>query len=185
MKKNNAMTTQRSNKNRGRKKMTPQQKLLSAVRRNKPYEAAKAIKEGADVNKHGEFEETPLHVAASFASYKAMRVLLKHGADVDADQRHNKTPLRYAVDRLYYEKDDASFLMKIKTIRELLAAGANEEAFDLELYTPKSEACVFAYMQSYERFKEHMMKVCPQDLVAEVIGLFTADKDLDGEQESY
>lgn len=164
------------------RKMTPQQKLISAVRRNKPYEVAKAIKEGADVNKHGEFEETPLHVAASFASYKATRVLLKHGAEVDADQKHRKTPLRYAVDRLYYEKDDTSFLMTIKTIRELLSAGANEEAFDLELDTPKSEACVLANLYANDRFRKQVLSL--GRIGYEVIGLFTCDEDLESTQES-
>lgn len=164
--------------------MTPQQKLISAVRRDKPYEVAKAIKEGADVNKHGEFEETPLHVAASFASYKATRVLLKHGAEVDAVQRHGKTPLRYAVDGLYYEKDDASFLMKIKTIRELLAAGAKEDAPDLKMVTPKNKACGFANMQSDDRFHEYMKKTGNQETLSSVIRFFRCDKDREREQES-
>ena len=166
------------------RKMTPQEKLLSAVRRNKPYEVEKAIKEGADVNKHGEFEETPLHVAASFASYKATRVLLKHGAEVDAVQRHGKTPLRYAVDRLYYEKDDASFLMKIKTIRELLAYGANADAPDLKMVTPKNKACGFANMQPDDRFREYMKKTGNQEVLQGVVRFFRCDKDCEDDEES-
>lgn len=130
------------------KKKTPHQKLMSAILRNNPYDAEKAIKDGANANYADERKETPLHKACKLGFAKVVRVLLKNGADLDAVNIHGKTPLRFAVDGLYYNERSPYLKGTLETIFELLSKGADPDSPDIELETPMGMACGWANLHA-------------------------------------
>ena len=54
------------------------------------------IEAGVDPNTRDQWDNTPLHLAASRGCLDACKLLLNHGADVNARNDRGKTPLYYA-----------------------------------------------------------------------------------------
>jgi len=57
------------------------------------------IEAGADPNTRNQWNNTPLHYAASRDCLDACKLLLNHGADVNARNDRGKTPLYYAANK--------------------------------------------------------------------------------------
>ena len=74
--------------------------FLAVIKKN-----AKAIKilikNGADINITGEFEQTPLHLATTYGNLKFMKLLIHNNADIMQVDEKNLSVLDYAND----EKD--------------------------------------------------------------------------------
>ena len=56
------------------------------------------IKNGADVNITGEFEQTPLHLATTDGDLKFMKILINYHADIMQVDEKNLSILDYAKD---------------------------------------------------------------------------------------
>jgi ankyrin repeat protein/WD40 repeat protein/tetratricopeptide (TPR) repeat protein len=79
-------------------------------------------KEECDVNILGEYNDTPLHVAALKGNLSAMRLLLTKGANVNAIGRQERTPLHHAV---YHHQPDAVQLL-LEKHTDVLASDENK-----------------------------------------------------------
>jgi ankyrin repeat protein len=85
------------------------------------------LQHGADFNALDQGHSTPLHLAASRGSAKAVRLLLQHGADVNACNGSHSTPLHLAVSNETTVTD---------VVRLLLNGGANVDLGDDKGQTP-------------------------------------------------
>jgi hypothetical protein len=77
--------------------MSLDEKLLDAVIEGDAARVRELLRKGANVNaKHGDYDSTPLHVAALWGHAEVARLLLDHGADVNSRSKDGWTPLHYA-----------------------------------------------------------------------------------------
>lgn len=92
--------------------------LLDAIRLGKYDVVKKLVRDGVDINRHGECGSTPLHLAAKYGRLKIMKYLLRNSASPESKYSSSRyaewTPLHFA-----------SELGRLKCAKLLLLNGAN------------------------------------------------------------
>eukprot|EP00968_Pinguiococcus_pyrenoidosus_P010683 scaffold846_cov252-Pinguiococcus_pyrenoidosus.AAC.46 len=71
--------------------------LLAAIRAGSLEQATELVRKGADLHARGQFQMTPLHVAAYEGHQELVSLLLKSGADVEATAEEGWRPLHVAI----------------------------------------------------------------------------------------
>lgn len=82
-----------------------------------------------DVNQHGNFGNTPLHIACVRGNLEEIEALLTGGAEFDVKGEHGFTPLHEAV-----------FQRNLEVVKRLLAAGATMSVTSDDGDTPRDIA---------------------------------------------
>lgn len=87
--------------------------LHIAVANNKsPEIISLLIEAGANVNAKGNYEDTPLHIAAKKSNNKVIDLLINAGADQNAKNYYEQTPLMLAVSKSRANEEDIKSLIQ-------------------------------------------------------------------------
>ena len=89
-----------------------------------------SLNNGAEVNRRGRDNETPLHLAIRGRQFMIAKILLEHGADSNAESNEGVTPLQILSDSYFREK------FNVLNLAQLLKHGAEVNRRDKANNTP-------------------------------------------------
>jgi ankyrin repeat protein len=102
------------------------------------------LEKGADPNARDEYDNTLLHLAASWGHVGIVKLLLGHGANLNAQNKYGRTPLH-----------KAAYWNHVDVVRLLLEHGANPNVQDIDGWTPLHDAAIWSHVEIVKLLLEH------------------------------